>query len=284
MWKELSLLCLIWGCNWSVMRVSNDFFSPLACATLRFCLGAAVLLAVSLAMRRPLPQRRHWPWLILVGATQVAWNNVAIQMCISDLGAGVAAVINYCMPLWMAVMAHFVLRERLTGARIGGLLISIAGIALLTGMPGDRAFGLEPFLWGLSSSLSWAAGSILVKTRLKDCDAMTITTWQMAVGAAVLAAACAAIPQPAPVWTWHSASLMAYNGILASALAFFLWMRILGGMEAARAGAFVLLVPVVGVLSGMIFLGETLSPAGLAGIVLVLSGIRLVQRAPRAAG
>ena len=75
----------------------------------------------------------------------------------------------------------------------------------------------------------------------------------------------------------QSISLLAYNGVLASALAFLLWMHILGRMEAAKAGAFVLMVPVVGVMSGVVFLDETLSLAGIVGICLVLSGILLVQ-------
>ncbi|MCQ2445003.1 MAG: EamA family transporter [Mailhella sp.] len=282
MYRELILLYLLWGCNWSVMKACAEFFSPLSCSTLRFVIGAAVLLAASFAMRRRIPERRHWPWIAVVGATQVAYCNVAMQMCIADLGAGLAAVISYCMPLWMAVMAHFFLDERLTLRKAGGILVSIGGIAMLAGVGGGSSFGIEPLLWCISSSVVWAASGIVIKLRLKDCDGMALTTWQMAIGAAMLLGVTAVVPQPAPVWTLKSAALMAYNGVLASAVAFFLWMHILSKMEAAKAGAYVLVVPVVGVLSGIVFLGESLSAAGLLGIALVLGGVMAVQRSPKA--
>lgn len=277
MYRELLLLYLVWGCNWSVMRVSNDFFSPLSCAMWRFTVGAAVLALVIAFLKKPLPKRRFWPWIALVGTLQIAYNNVAIQLSISELGAGVAAVINYCMPLWMAVLAHFCLGEKLVARKLLGIVTSILGIAMLTGFQIDTSLGLTPLLWCLSSSVVWAVSGIIVKTKLKGCDLLSMTTWQMIFGVLALMLVCQVFPQQPTLWTTKSILLLAYNGILASALAFLLWMRILSGMEAAKAGAFVLMVPVVGVLSGVIFLNESLSFAGIIGIVLVLSGILLVQ-------
>ena len=277
MYKELILLYLVWGCNWSVMRVSNEYFAPMSCAMWRFCVGAAVLALVLVFLKKPLPERRFWPWIFLMGAFQIAYNNVAIQLSISELGAGVAAVINYCMPLWMAILAHFCIGEKLVARKVLGIVTSIVGIALLTGFQVGTGFGLTPLLWSLSSSLVWAVSGIIVKTKLRGCDVLAMTTWQMVFGAAILVLVCQLFPQPPTLWSVKSVSLLAYNGILASALAFLLWMRILGKMEAAKAGAFVLMVPVVGVLSGVVFLDEKLSLAGIVGIGLVLSGILLVQ-------
>ncbi|MBP1765747.1 MAG: EamA family transporter [Firmicutes bacterium] len=99
----------------------------------------------------------------------------------------------------------------------------------------------------------------------------------MAAGALVLSVYCLIFDQGAVQWNWLAAGYLLYNGVLASALAFFLWNYILSNTEAGKAAISVLVIPIVGVLAGVILLKEPLHWNTITGIVMILAGIWLVK-------
>ena len=105
--KLLFAIYLVWGFNWVVMKEANLFFPPVTFSCYRFIIGAMVLLAVCFWLKLPIPPRRYWPWIAITGFLQIAVNTAAIQIGMVTLGAGLVAVLNYSMPVWMALMAHF---------------------------------------------------------------------------------------------------------------------------------------------------------------------------------
>ena len=276
----LALIYLIWGMNWVVMKTANSFFPPIQFVTYRFLLGAAVLLLVSLLCRVPLPERRYWPWIFLTGVLQMGLNNVAAQSSMMELGAGLAAVLNYSMPVWLAVMAHFALGERLTVRRGIGIALAMAGLVVLVGAPGGGA--LVPVGIGLLSAIFWGLASLVFKLRLATAtNLLQVATWQMVSSAAMLVLYTTLVPQGEVHWALTGVLALVYNGVLASALAFFLWCYILQHMEAGKAGTAVLGVPVVGVLGGALVRGEPLTAGILLGMALILAGIAVVVKAPQ---
>ena len=94
----------------------------------------------------------------------------------------------------------------------------------------------------------------------------------------MLAIYTALFVETSATWTITALACVAYNGVLASALAFFLWIYILNNMEASKASVAILAVPVVGVTAGIICLGEPLTLIMLAAMIMILSGIVLVQK------
>lgn len=117
-----------------------------------------------------------------------------------------------------------------------------------------------------------------MKIKFVGFNLISLTTWQMVAGAIILSVYCACFVDTTAIWTPLSIACIAYNGILASALAFFLWMYILSRTQASKASVSILGVPVVGVISGVIFLQEPLTVLMSVGIIMILSGIVLVQR------
>ena len=271
MGKALCLLYSIWGMNWVIMKVANTYFPPVTFVTYRFASGALVLLLVTAVCRLPFPERRFWGWIALTGVMQIALNSIIVQLCIIPLGAGLSAVLNYTMPMWVAVLAQFFLGESLTVRKIFGILVSLAGLALL--MNADMSGNLETILFALFGAFLWAAANVIYKKKLTKCNMTVYNTWQMTVGAIVLILISLATGQDTGQWTTASIACLVYNGILASALAFFLWSYILSRMEAGKAAVSILAVPVVGVLGGVLFLGEPLTVFRAMGMLLVLSGI-----------
>lgn len=274
--KELILLCLIWGFNFVVMKVANDFFSPELFVTYRFVSGAIVLLAVAFFVKLPKPPRKYWSWIILTGALQIAFCSVAMQICFEYMSAGEVAMLNYTMPIWVTILAKFFLNEPLTAKKILGVTLSIAGIFIL--MNDDLSGNLFAILLALTAAMGWAVSNILMKIKFVGFNLISLTTWQMVAGAIILSVYCACFVDTTAIWTPLSIACIAYNGILASALAFFLWMYILSRTQASKASVSILGVPVVGVISGVIFLQEPLTVLMSVGIIMILSGIVLVQR------
>lgn len=275
MFRLLAIICLIWGANFVVMKVANNYFSPEIFVVYRFWLGAAILLLVASLRKLPLPPKKFWGWIALTGVLQISLGVLLIQFCFNYLSAGMVSVLNYTMPMWVTLLAAIFLDEKLTRKKIFGVTLSIIGVAVLMGV--DISGDLPAMLLALSAAMFWALSNVIVKAKLSKCEPFTMTTWQMVIGAIFLAIYAASFGEIYTNWTATAVACLLYNAVIASALAFFLWVFVLEHMQASKASIAVLGVPVIGVLSGVIFLGEPLTISIVLGMIMVLSGIVIVQ-------
>lgn len=272
--KALCLIYLIWGMNWVVMKTANTFFPPITFVAYRFLFGALVLLTVWRWLHLSLPAKKYWPWIFLTGILQMGLNNIAAQTSMLTLGAGMVSVLNYSMPVFAAVMAHFLLGERLTWRKGAGIVLAIAGMAVL--MDVHAGGNVTAICIGLLSAVFWGLASIFVKLKLSDVNPISLTTWQMVCASLSLLAYTAVVPQGEVVWNTESVLCLIYNGVLASALAFFLWSWILQHIEVSKASVAVLAVPVVGVVGGILCLGEPMTLHIFFGMIMIMAGIYIV--------
>ena len=272
--KALCLIYLIWGMNWVVMKTANTFFPPITFVAYRFLFGALVLLSVWFWLHLPLPKKKYWPWIFLTGILQMGLNNIAAQTSMLTLGAGMVSVLNYSMPIFAAVMAHFLLGERLTWRKGAGIVLAIAGMAVL--MDVHAGGDVTAICIGLLSAVFWGLASIFAKLKLSDVNPISLTTWQMVCASLSLLAYTAIVPQGEVIWNTESVLCLIYNGVLASALAFFLWSWILQHIEVSKASVAVLAVPVVGVVGGILCLGEPMTLHIFFGMIMIMAGIYIV--------
>lgn len=272
--KALCLIYLIWGMNWVVMKTANTFFPPITFVAYRFLFGALVLLSVWFWLHLPLPKKKYWPWIFLTGILQMGLNNIAAQTSMLTLGAGMVSVLNYSMPVFAAVMAHFLLGERLTWRKGAGIVLAIVGMAVL--MDVHAGGDVTAICIGLLSAVFWGLASIFVKLKLADVNPISLTTWQMVCASLSLLAYTAIVPQGEVVWNAESVLCLIYNGVLASAFAFFLWSWILQHIEVSKASVAVLAVPVVGVVGGILCLGEPMTLHIFFGMLMIMAGICIV--------
>lgn len=281
--KALLALYIIWGFNWVVMKEATLFFPPVLFSCYRFVIGAVVLIGITLWCRMPLPPKRYWPWIIVTGLLQIAVNNAAVQIGVTSLGAGLVAVVNYSMPVWMSILAYFMLHETLTKRKILGIVLSMVGMYVLMNV--DIIGDMTGLLLTIGGAIAWAVAAVIVKYQDKvmhrqqqkeTCTMIQYTTWQIAVGALFLWVYAMLFEQGQVTWSPMAASCLAYNGVLASALAFFLWNYILTKMEASKAGVASLGVPVVGVICNVIFMHEAVHWNTAVGMILILAGIFLI--------
>ena len=275
--RAIALLCVIWGLNWVVMKEANQVFPPILFTTYRFVIGSIVLLIISYFMKIPIPRREEWKWIIVGGALQTAFFNAAVQVGMQFLSAGFSSVLSYSMPLWVTIMAHFFLGERLTTRKIFGVAMGMIGLATLLNVSGGGNWWAIALT--LAGAVAWAFSSILVKLKFQQYDILRYTTWQMVVGAVILLVYSTVFVHGSIQWGWFAVGCLLYNGVLASALAFFLWTYILSSTEASKASISVLMIPIIGVLAGVIFLNEILYWNTVVGMLLILSGIWFVNGA-----
>ena len=250
MLRALVAIWLIWGLNWVVMKTANTYFPPILFVTWRFGSGALILLAVAYMKKIPLPDAKLLPFIIITGIFQLTLNNVCAQVGMQSVSAGMAAVLNYTAPLWTAILAHFALNERLTRKKIFGIFLAILGLYVLMGLQGVDDLSAAFII--VLGAMIMAVSNIIVKLRLTKCDMIQLTTWQM---------------QGEINWCLPAVLCVIYNGALASALAFFLWNYVLMHIEASTASIATLVAPVVGVLGGVVFLGEPLTVHIISGML-----------------
>lgn len=270
------LLCIIWGFNFVIMKLGNGLFPPVLFAAFRFLIGSGVLFLFIAYKKIPLPKPQHFKWFIVCGILQTTYFNIAIQISLNYISAGLTSVLTYSMPLFLSIMAHFWIKgERLTARKLTGIVIGIMGLILAM----DIHLSGNPWilLLALSSAITWALSNIIIKQKLHSCDKVQFTTWQMTFGTAGLFLYSLLFEHGPSHWNPEAVMYLSFSGIIASALAFVLWTNILSKIEASKASITLLTVPIIGVISGWIFLNEELKTATVAGIALVLLGIWIVN-------
>ncbi|MDE2482644.1 MAG: DMT family transporter [bacterium] len=275
----LVVLAFIWGYNWVVMKVAVESASPFVFAALRTFGGGIALALVALALRKPL--RPQFPAAFFwIGIFQTAAFVGLVTFAVVTAGAGQVAMLAYTMPLWVSLIAWPVLGERINVPQGAAIFVAFAGVACMVGPL--RGIGLAEIL-AVLAGLAWAVGIILTKMlqRRAAVDLYGLTMWQMLFGGAALVVVALVVPSHPTVWNAPFAFAVAYNVLLATALAYALWIFILDALPARDASMGTLANPVVGVLAAWAQLGEAptrLSATGMLLIVVGLVALTLVDR------
>ena len=269
---SLVVIVPIWGYSWIAIKVALDYASPytfiaLATTGCTVCFFAALLIT-----RRPLrpPPVR---WTAPIGLLQTALFNLLATVALSVGGAGKVSVLAYTMPFWLLLLAWFFLGERLRSLQWPAVALAFAGLVLVV-RPWDIG-GALPGVLACVAGLVWAAGALLIKL-LHDrehVDALSLTTWQMAFGAAPLVVIAVLTESGWPHWTGAFVACLVYVVLLSSGLCWVLWTHALHSLPAAAAGMGTLAVPVVGVAAAWIQLGERPTAMEAAGMTLIVTAL-----------
>jgi drug/metabolite transporter (DMT)-like permease len=253
-----------WGINWPIMKVGLGYMPPLWFALLRVLLGAACMFAL-LAMlgRLRLPGRDDMPVLISVGIFQVAGITALMHLGLQYVEAGRSAMLIYTTPLWTAPLAALVLNERFSARKAIGLLIGLAGIAVLF-RPGGFDFTDGSALVGsgllvLAAMIS-AAVIVHMRARGKTVSVFEQVPWQMLLGGVLLIPFTLAVEgMPAFGFSLPLAAILAYNSVIGAAFCMWAYVTVMRDLPATTTAVASLATPVVGVLSSVAFLGEPLT-------------------------
>lgn len=273
----LLVLSLTWGYTWVLAKHGLAHAPPFAFAAER-CVGAALSLVLMLKlMGRPLKLVAPGPTLAIALA-QVTGFMVFQTWALVEGGPGKTAVLIFTMPIWTLLMSWPLLGERIRGKQWLAAASTLTGLLLII-EPWDMQSSLFSKFLGLMAALCWAIGTILIK-RLRSAtpvDLLTLTTWQMILGAVPLVMLSLAVPERPTAWTASYIGILAFMSVLSTAMCWCLWIYILDRVPAWEASLSVLGTPVVAILSSRLTFGEEFKTGEIAGILLIGTGLALLS-------
>jgi drug/metabolite transporter (DMT)-like permease len=241
--------------------------------------GATGIFAIArIGGHRLLPPRAHWPRLIGVSLFNVTAWNILIAYGLTLLPAGRSAILAYTMPLWVALISVPVLREPLTLRRLLGLILGISGMLLLLSDEwGSLRAAPVGALLVVGAAISWALGTVLMKRFPTALPTISLTAWQLLLGGLpVVIGALLLDPGNLPPLSWQASVALAYNIVIAFIICYWAWFKIVERASVTASSLGTLAIPVVGVLSGILVLGERPGWREYFALLLVLAAIATV--------
>ncbi len=282
-WAAFWLLGTIWGSSFLWIKVAVAEIGPATLAAIRLLFGLLGLLLVMQLQRQSFPRTRAYlPAYLFMGAFNTAIPFVLIPWGETRIDSALAAILNATVPLFTIVIAHFWLSdERITLARVGGLILGFAGVVVL--MSRDlNAAGIAHGVWGqvavLVASVSYALAATFSRRHLRGHPPLLqatmvvffadIFTW-LTVFAAERPVRLPQLPV-----TWFA---LVWLGLLGSCAAYLLYFYLINAWGPTRASLVTYVFPVIGLILGIVFLNEAADWRLLAGTVLIVAGIVVVN-------
>src|SRR6266446_4274608 len=257
------LLALGWGSNWPVMKVVMTEMAPLHFRVLCLIAGAAGLFAIARANRLPIRvPKGSWPRLVAIAAFNVAAWNVLAVYGVTFMESGRAAILAYTFPVWSVLLGVWFLREPLTGRRLAGVILGLLGALLL-----------------IASAISWAVSTAIMKRWPVDLPTTSFTGWQMLIALVPVLSGAFFFENgsfsPLGLTAWPLWGLI-YNAIVSSIFCNWAWIKIATHALISVSSLSTLMIPIVGVFSGMLVLGERPQWSDFAALALVVAALAVV--------
>ena len=276
----LAAVWLIWGYNWTLMKVAAPYIGPWEFVFLRSAGAMVILLALMLVWRRSLAPRPLIP-LLLIGLFQGSGMNGLSMAAVWFGSASKATILVFLMPFWTVLFARLFLHEPVRRSQWTAVALGGFGVFLILAPHHGTLVAALGDLFAIGAGMSWALGTIVAKwagARHK-LDAWSIVTWQTIFGTVPLGIASWLIPEPRIVWSVPLVVTLAYATILAGIVAWVIWLRLLERVSASTAGMGALAIPVIGIVSAYLQLGERPQPIQWLGILAVLAALAIVTTA-----
>lgn len=273
----LGATVVIWAFSWIVMKLVLQYAGPFDFSALRYTLGAVLLFIVLVVMRRPLAPP-PLAGTIVTGVAQTAAFQGLGQLALTAGGTGHVVLLAYAMPFWAVLLAWLLLGERPLRRHWVGLALAAVGLTCVIapwaglGNPSSTAYALL-------GGVCWALGTVTSKRMFQrhQPDPLTFTAWQMAFGALALAIVAFVVPQRTIDWTPAFIAGLAYSVILATSVAWTLWLLVVRKLPTAVASVSSLAVPVLSVLMAWVVLNEKPTPSEWLGMGFIVAGLVAVS-------
>lgn len=275
--SRLLLLSAIWGASFLFMRIGAPVLGPSLLIFARVGLAALFLLMIAFHLGKSLAAPRYWKHYLILGLFNSALPFLLFAYAAQTVSASLLSILNGTAPIWATVIGTVWLRSRSSSKALFGMLLGVAGVSLLAGvesvaLPDGGGLALVA---GVGAAFSYGVATTYAKTAASvepfanahgSMWAATIMLIPLALSAPPLTST------PAP----HVFFSVAALGIVCSGVAYLLYFRLIADIGAAPALTVTFLIPVFGILWGVLFLGEPVGWHTLVGSLTVLSGTALV--------
>ncbi|MET7940328.1 EamA family transporter [Streptomyces sp. NPDC005302] len=276
------LVAAVWGVNFTVIEVGLDHFPPLLFSALRFLVAAVP--AVFLVGR----PKVAWKWIVAVGlALGVAKFGLLFIGMDAGMPAGLSSLVLQIQAVFTALLAFAFLGERPTRVRVAGMAVALCGVGLAAVDEGT-AGPLGAFALVIAAAACWGVSNVLTR-KASPPDPLNFMVWVSTVpvlpllGLSLLTEGPSRDLDALRALDWQGAGVVVYVAWITTVFGFGAWGWLLHRHPASTVAPFALLVPVFGMSSAALFLGESVGPLRWASAALLVGGVALTSRSPRGA-
>ncbi len=271
------LICLIWGSTWLAIKVGSEGVPPFLGAGLRFAMAGTLVGLIALGRKRPASLTRDDRICILSLGLLVFWlDYAAVYWAETRISSGLTAILFATMPLMTALLSAFWTKtEVLTLRKISGIVIGVIGTAFLfwpeERLNASQVLGMAAALFGAFCA---AVNLVTMKRYGAKSDPFVLNTLGMGLGAVCLLATSAATERwSAAAWDQRNVIALVYLAVFGSVVAFTAYYRLIKELDATVVSYSTLVIPIVALVLGRVFLGESVTALAGVGIATILAGV-----------
>lgn len=281
-WALFIAMCLIWGIPYLLIKVAVSDVSPVTLVFFRTVIGALILVPIALARGNVGPALRHWRWIVLYTAVEVAVPWFLVSDAELRLSSSMTALLIAATP-FVGVVLGWLTRsdDRFDARRLFGLVVGFVGVAVLVGLNVSvRDLGAAGEI-GLVA-ICYAVGPLIISRKLADAPPIGVAATSLLLPAIVYA----------PLGLTHFPTAMpppqvllaiGLLGVVCTAIAFLFFFALIAEVGPVRATVITYVNPAVALALGVALLGEPLTIGAGVGFALILAGLFLATRRARAA-
>lgn len=274
---RLVALAAMWGGSYLFMRYAVPHLGAVLMIEMRVLIAGAALAGMIYATAGAIGWRQHWRAFAFQGVVGLALPFVLIAQALTVIDASTAAILNALSPLFASIVAAVWIRDPVTPTKAAGIVLCIAGTAVLVGWTPTAMSPRELLAASMSVAATALYGYTIVYTKVK----LRAASPMGASAGTLLFAALALLPftpmdrdlSAVPAMAWLAVLGLA---IVSTTFAYILYYRLIADVGPVKAITVTLLVPIFGMLWGVLFLGEPLTPGRIAGCAIILAGCSLI--------
>lgn len=267
------------GSAFAIGKVGLVYSSPIMLVALRFTIAGIIMALIVLFLKRAHPRTfKEWFQIFVIGFFQTAGVMGCIFVSLETITAGESSILTFINPLLVIIFGTIFLKASYRRLQWIGVIVGFIGVFITFGAQLSIKIGT---LLGFMSAVSWAIGTLLIKTLGEKFDVWVLTAYQMLFGGIVLFFASFVLENPFFEPTALSITILLWLAIMASIVQFAIWFYLLSIGDPGKTSAFLFLAPFFGVLSGWVLLKEPIHWYVALGGVFIFIGIFLANWTPK---
>ncbi|MED4584574.1 DMT family transporter [Brevibacillus choshinensis] len=274
----VTCLVLIWGVSWSIYKMALPYTPPLLFAGMRALIGGLLLAAFLLPTWKKMKWRENWSRYCVSALLNAALFYGLQTVGLMYLPGGLFSVLVYFQPVLIGLFAWLWLGEKMSLMKIIGLLIGFCGILAVSADGFTGQVSIVGVVLAIFTAISWALGVIYVKRESGKVDSLWMVALQFIIGGALLTGAGTVFERWSDI-VWNGGYLfgLGFGATFGVPIAFVIYFHLMNGGDASKVASFTFLVPLIAVATGTLFLHEPFTYSLVAGLVLIVLSICLVN-------